>query len=384
MATRTTTGKAAIEPVVIGDHDIAAQLVQALADTEPVQRATHGFHTYPAGLHPDAARRVVALVPGRSVLDPFCGGGTVLVEAMLQGRQAVGRDISPVALRVARGRTAVLPAEVVSRFRAAGRRLSDASKGAMAPPPEPIYHAVQDWYHPHVLCELESLRAGIAASELDIRPLLELAFSAVLVKSSFRKADTSAQRVRTDRPRGTTSILFHKKTRELGRMLDALREAVPPGGPSVDIRYGDAREIRVSEPVDAVVTSPPYPSTYDYVPLQHLRLVWLGESRALEAGAPEIGARRQWRDGTRDARRRWAEDTTRWMRSATAALVSGGHFAIAIGDGLHPAGGVDASEPTSLAAKAAGLVLVARASVERPDFAREQNRWEHLFLYRKP
>ena len=110
MTRRTTTGKAAFEPVVIGDRSLGVALVAALEAADPVDRATHGFHTYPAGMHPDAARGLVAALPGDSVFDPFCGGGTVLVEAMLAGKRAIGRDVSPVALRVARARTSVLAA----------------------------------------------------------------------------------------------------------------------------------------------------------------------------------------------------------------------------------------------------------------------------------
>ena len=70
------------------------------------QRWTHGFHTYPAGLHPDGAALLLTLMPEGPICDPFCGGGTVLVEAMAAGRACVGRDISPIAVRLAglRGR----------------------------------------------------------------------------------------------------------------------------------------------------------------------------------------------------------------------------------------------------------------------------------------
>lgn len=38
-------------------------------------------------------------------IDPFVGGGTVVLEAMRAGRLAVGSDISPLALFVSRGRS---------------------------------------------------------------------------------------------------------------------------------------------------------------------------------------------------------------------------------------------------------------------------------------
>src|SRR5262249_7300070 len=48
----------------------------------------HGFHVYPARMHPVTASRLVELtsIAGSKVLDPFCGSGTVLVQAMLARR----------------------------------------------------------------------------------------------------------------------------------------------------------------------------------------------------------------------------------------------------------------------------------------------------------
>src|SRR5688572_15660234 len=55
---------------------------------EAARAHVHGFHTYPARLHPDTAARLVSgFAPqGGTVLDPFCGSGTVAVESLLQGR----------------------------------------------------------------------------------------------------------------------------------------------------------------------------------------------------------------------------------------------------------------------------------------------------------
>ena len=43
--------------------------------------------------------------PGDFVLDPFCGGGTTLVEAILLGRRAAGMDVSSLATFLARTKT---------------------------------------------------------------------------------------------------------------------------------------------------------------------------------------------------------------------------------------------------------------------------------------
>lgn len=380
---RRTGPRAESEPIVLGDPAIGAALAQALGPTGEVDRATHGFHTWPAGLHPDAAHDLVAAFPAESVLDPFCGGGTVLVEARIAGRAAIGRDVSPIAELVARGRSATPDEALLGRARSTARRLTEVARAATDPPPPRIHDAVRDWYAPHVLAELEALRRGISLADSDLRPALWLCFSSILVKTSWRESDTAGRRVKHHRPPGTAAVLFHKKVREYGRRAAALRAVVPAGTPEADVSLADARHLRLRHPVDLVLTSPPYPSTYDYVPMQHLRTVWLG-LRDDGAGAREIGARRSWRKGAAEARRRWVEDTHAWTARAASALRPGGHLVVVIGDGLTPAGPIDTSGPTEEAATAAGLAAVARASVERADFARGTTRWEHAFAFARP
>lgn len=363
----------------LGEPAMVAVLEGALLQAGKEQRLTHGFHTYPAGLHPDAARDLVQGFEGARVLDPFCGGGTLLVEARAAGRVAIGRDVSPIALRVARARCATPDEAVLTRFRSAARKLTEAARHARELPPEPILPAVEQWYAPHVLHELWSLRQGIEQADADIRDLLWVALSSLLVKVSWRVSDTSTKRQKHDRPAGTTAILFHKKVRELARRQAELRDLVPPGTPDADVRFADARSVALDAPVQLVLTSPPYPSTYDYLPLQHLRQIWLPD--VMPRADIEIGPRRAWRQGTRDAKRDWAADTHAWTASVARCLEPGGHLVVVIGDGLTPTGAVDTARATEEAALACGMRLVARASVERPDFARDTVRWEHAFTF---
>ena len=359
--------------------DSGDTLALALAAMGEVERVTHGFHTYAAGLHPDAAARLVQAFPGDSVLDPFVGGGTVLVEGRVAGRRTIGRDVSPVAVLVATARTTTVGEETLTRMRSAARHLAEVARKARRDPPDFILRAVADWYAPYVLHELEAIRAGIEEMEPGLaRALLEACFSSILVKVSWRRSDTSQQRVRHDRPPGTAAVLFHKKARELGRRIAALRELVPAGTPPSDLALEDARRLTIAEPVDLVLTSPPYPSTYDYLPMQHLRTVWLG----LPQGDGEIGSRRAFREeGHRDARQEWMDDTRAWTSRAVHWLRPGGHLVIVIGDGLTPSGPIDSAAVTDEAARDAGFEPFARASVERPDFARDTMRWEHALAY---
>jgi DNA modification methylase len=75
---------------------------------EPVWRTSGETHR-PRHRHagpPDVFRRLVALYsqPGDLVVDPFCGGGGVLAVAREMGRRAIGYDIDPGAVALARRR----------------------------------------------------------------------------------------------------------------------------------------------------------------------------------------------------------------------------------------------------------------------------------------
>ncbi len=61
---------------------------------------THYLFRYPAKFHPPVARALIERYskPGELVLDPFCGSGTLMVEAVTLGRNAVGSDIDPIAV----------------------------------------------------------------------------------------------------------------------------------------------------------------------------------------------------------------------------------------------------------------------------------------------
>ena len=357
-----------------GDPELAPIIAQALSHTGAVQRATHGWHTYPAGLHPDAARELLAAFDG-PVHDPFCGGGTVLVEARLAGRKCSGTDLSPIACLVANARTA--PAALVSPMRSAARKLAEAARLRVD---VEVPEACQRWYEPHVAQELGRLRDGIAGvADPAVRELLRAVLSSIVVKASFRQSDTKNVREPHHRPPGTTAVLFHKKARELGRMLEEL-----PAGPTPQLRQADARDVGPPRGTRLVLTSPPYPGVYDYLPMQQLRTAWLGITPGREMAA-ELGSRRDFRSkGRTEALKQWREDNARWIATQARGLAPGGWFAVVVGDGLVGDRLVDALQPTTLALEEAGLVVRARASADRPDHAREALRIEHLVLAWKP
>ena len=67
----------------------------------------HGLHPYLGKFPPQLAEALIRrhCPPGGLVLDPFCGSGTTLVEAVGLGRDAVGCDISAFNALLTREKT---------------------------------------------------------------------------------------------------------------------------------------------------------------------------------------------------------------------------------------------------------------------------------------
>lgn len=62
---------------------------------------------------------------GDSVLDPFVGGGTTIVEAMLGGRQPIGGDLNKLAVFVSRAKTTPQTPDSLDAVRSWGYRIDD-------------------------------------------------------------------------------------------------------------------------------------------------------------------------------------------------------------------------------------------------------------------
>jgi hypothetical protein len=89
------------------DPEGVSALVEAALDTSPVVGLTHNHYKYPARFSPKFAEAAIRVFtkPGDLVFDPFMGGGTSIVEALANGRNAAGVDISSLAAFVAETKT---------------------------------------------------------------------------------------------------------------------------------------------------------------------------------------------------------------------------------------------------------------------------------------
>ena len=362
-----------------GDERLVQSLGSALdvsADEAAVMADVHGFHSYPARLHPlTAARLIEAFSPARGrVLDPFCGSGTVLVEARRLGRHAFCVDINPLAIELAhlkaRGangseRQALLEAAARVAAHADDRRLKRAGPSRRYGPED------RELFDVHVLLELDGLKSGIESiREPFERHALLLVLSSIMTKLSRRKGDSTGARVEKRLAAGHAVRLFSRKATDLVRRLEAFERTLPAASPPARVALGDARKLPHVRPrsIDLVVSSPPYPGVYDYFSQHVQRLRWLdlGTGR-FEAG--ELGARRKLNKlGGDAALRHWEQELLPCLGQIARVLAPGGKAVLVVADSVLGGRPVYAEDLLRGLVPRAGLNVVAAASQLRPHF----------------
>lgn len=371
-----------------GDRRFAEAAVAALRapadDHEIAESLTHPFHSYPARLHPATARVLVEAANGSRVLDPFCGSGTVLVETLAAGADAVGVDLNPLAILVARAKTWRAPHGRYKQLRTVAHAISGAAQAAgkqarratAEPQPErrptgfdpnARNRRLAAWFAPHVRRELEHIAGEIdliGERDRELADILTACLSAILYKVSSRTSDTDGTWVDRNVPRGAAARHFAARA---DLLAVGLADIAPRGRRvAVELFEHDARrlgDVIAASSVDAIVTSPPYAGTYDYAEHQRLRFDFLA-LRHRTFDDREIGSRRSFAN-SRPAEQDWRAALVEVFAAIAGALTPGGVAAIVIGDSF--AGGRPHYALDDVrTAMSSELDMVAWASQERP------------------
>jgi hypothetical protein len=93
------------------DPRIALQEIRNAAENPTFVRSSlHNFYKYPACFPSPLARSLITHFskPGDTILDPFVGGGTTAVDAMLTRRHALGIDINDLSIFASKLKTLLL------------------------------------------------------------------------------------------------------------------------------------------------------------------------------------------------------------------------------------------------------------------------------------
>lgn len=379
------------------EHRVLLHALDVSPEEEDVMSDVHGFHSYPARLHPLTARRLIEgfSAVGARVMDPFCGSGTVVLEAKALGREALGSDLNPLAVELSWLKSRSPVPKLVAEMVAAAASIAEVAEERRYAKAEPYLRYGQDErerYPIHILLELDSLNYGInQVPGSEAKRMLRLVISSMLTKLSHSEGDTTRRHAPRRLPAGFAIQLFHQKSEELAQRLTHYRERVVPKAPRAYVGMNDARDLKhiESDTIDLIITSPPYPGVYDYLDHHMHRMRWLG-LKPTRLAEDEIGARRKYRQMRLDeAALQWREEIGPTLYELRRTLSDDGRGVMVVADSVVDRRPLYADEQIQLVAEAAGIDITCIASQERPLFLHgaerafsDRPRMEHVVVFR--
>lgn len=295
-------------------------------DADPATRkdpkyATHGIHPYKGKFYPQLAKSLLnssGIECGATVLDPYCGSGTVPLECLLNGYQAFGLDMNPLAAKIARAKTGILLLDHQMIERAA-TSITSSLNGAPGSRsldqfPESTHTELVSWFPEPVLVKLNAILSRIRIlGDKTLIDFFEVVLSSIIREVSHQ--EPSDLRIRRRKTPLTDAPVFEVFVDRLDAQMRRLKkywaiEARQPGRRYAPmIEEGDSRlassflkaGVGVAT-ADCVVTSPPYATALPYIDTDRLSILALMGSPAKDRAKVEENL-----TGSREIRRKEKE-----------------------------------------------------------------------------
>ena len=224
-----------------------------------------------------------------TVLDPFAGVGTTLIEANLAGHDAVGFEINPYAVFASRIKlrshqiNSSSIKDVVEKFLCFQSTAIKKSIKTKSKPPEG-FRTRGDFYSPKVLRKVLLAHDFIHKIENKAAAdLFRLAFASTMVTySNYSYEPSLGQRVSA----GKAKIEDFPVEKEIACKLQSMADDAlwmknqlngnRPKGKVIHRSFFDAYQSIKSNSIDLLITSPPYLNNYHYNRNTRPHLYWLG------------------------------------------------------------------------------------------------------------
>jgi DNA modification methylase len=226
-----------------------------------------------------------------TILDPFAGVGTTLVEGMMRGYNVVGFDINPYAvlasdLKISCARHRVKPlTEALNSLEGLSRQRSGRKAQPKSEPPSGFRTRIP-FFSPRVERDVLLLQDFIEKQKnVLVRKALKVALGAVMVGFSNYSYEPSLS---TRAAAGKSPIedadvfgIFRDKVRDIEADIRFLQRHMKsfqhhPETKVYERSYLQDADVLSDASIDVLVTSPPYLNNYHYVRNTRPQLYWLG------------------------------------------------------------------------------------------------------------
>ncbi|ULO07120.1 site-specific DNA-methyltransferase [Paenibacillus sp. 19GGS1-52] len=260
--------------------------------------ATHGIHEYKGKFYPQLCKSLLSLSnlkEGSTVLDPFMGSGTTILESYLSGYRAYGCDINPLALKISKAKTEVLrmnPTILLNTLKTFLRTIEhedpSTNSNYLYGHLDPQAHAeLESWFPQSVINKIGILFEKIhKIPDNRITNFLEVIVSNLIRDISQQEpSDLRIRRRKEPLLDAPVIDMFKQNLKKQISKLESYFNSVdysPSLFSKSNIWAGDCRKIDsftshglTEGTIDAVITSPPYATALPYIDTNRLSLLIL-------------------------------------------------------------------------------------------------------------
>lgn len=242
---------------------------------------THGYHRYPAKFLPNIVKKIIETHTnvGDTVADLFAGCGTTLVEAKIHGRVSIGVDINPVAQLITNVKTnPINPDTLANVYSTIKTIITDYNAEVFSTAVK--HDRIDYWFFPENRNKIAYLYETILTIEesQQVKDFFLVALSNVLKNCSKWLQSSTKPQVDPDKIPSEPFAAFKKQVNSMLKKNDAFfKELNKLNYLNTDctIHLEDARKTSIATgSVSAVITSPPYVTSYEYADLHQLTAYW--------------------------------------------------------------------------------------------------------------
>lgn len=245
--------------------------------SEQKELSIHKVHVYPAKFPSLIAQKAIEYCKEKdykvqTISDIFCGCGTVAVEAKRLGYNFYGCDLNPVAVMIAKVKSASYDSDTVrsyfDKIIVTYESLEKKSKYGEA------NDRLKYWYLESQYNELYYLKEAIIVciQEDKYRELFLCIFSSILKATSKWLTKSIKPQVDPNKEIHDVIETFKKQYRIF---LNAIEKLDYQKDTKVEIECKNVLAVDKKEYVDLIITSPPYVTSYEYADLHQLSTLWL-------------------------------------------------------------------------------------------------------------
>ncbi len=355
------------------------------------------LHPFPARMAPEIAFQALSSLPeGSVVLDPMCGSGTVLQQALRHGHQAIGFDTDPLSVLISRVSSQSYDSQQLLKEAARiAEKAESVSEQCLELPwidgDEETRDFISFWFGKDQRKSLRKLAYLVSKRRGRLRNALQLAISKIIITKAPRASlarDTSHSRPHRVMETSDYDVIqgFQKAASQMVRQMERNQLM---GSARVNRRDARTFPLQLQEQVDIVVTSPPYGNAIDYLRGHRLSLVWFGHTipqlrsirsagvgsekrssirhtHSLDRLVRELGSVDSLESATQKRLYRFAKDMRLVLKQIRRALKPDGRAVLVVGNSTIKGVFLDNARLVKSAAEQVGLNEVSRYTREIP------------------